>query len=319
MPEYRCYCDMEFTCGYNIPLDEVETISIGLVICDANHNFVTEFYSTVRPIHRRKLQKKCIKLTNLTQKEIDESLDCDWVMRKVVKLLLKYSIEEVFVYGNFDKAALFSDINIHKKRKKNYNSIKYVADKIVDIQPAIIRVLGLIHPVNIEMLSNALGWFPNENEKYHNALIDARALYHISKAAYTAKVDDIPSFSQLKNEQKRIKELEEKNLELEAFQIPASADEKAFIKSLSDPLRHNYYRTRRRIINAFSKYPDEFVFSVIVDKKDKNKKRVLLKPKLLINEKYEPSYYYYNEFNKDDFIEFLISNYTAIQDAINTI
>ena len=315
MPEYRCYCDMEFTCGYNIPSDESETISIGLVICDAKHNFVTEFYSTVRPIRRRKLQKKCIRLTNLTQKEIDESLDCELVMKKVVKLLHKYSIQEVFVYGNFDKAALFSDINIHKKRKMNYKSIKFVADKIVDIQPTIIRLLGLIHPVNIEMLSNALGWFPNDNERYHNALIDARALYHISKAAYTAKVNDIPSFSQLKNEQKRIAKHEEKVLEREAFQIPASADEIAFIKTLSVPLRHNYYRTRLKIINAFSKYPNEFVFSVFIEKNDKNKKRVLIKPRLSICEKYNPSHNYYNEFEKNNFIEFLISNYKALQDA----
>ena len=236
-------------------------------------------------------------------------------MEKVVKLLHKYSIQEVFVYGNFDKAALFSDINIHKKRKKNYKSIKFVADKIVDIQPTITRLLGLIRPVNIEMLSNALGWFPNDNEKYHNALIDARALYHISKAAYTAKVNDIPSFSQLKNEQKRIVKLEEIILEREAFQIPASDDEIAFIKTLSDPLRYNYYRTRLKIINAFSKYPNEFVFSIFVDKNDKNKKRVLIKPKLSIFEKNKPSHNYYNEFEKNSFIEFLISNYKALQDV----
>ena len=147
-------------------------------------------------------------------------------------------------------------------------------------------------------------------------LIDARALYHISKTAYTAKVNDISSFSLLKNEQKRIIKLKEKTLEREAFQIPASSDEIAFIKTLNDPLRHNYYRTRIKIINAFSKYPNEFVFSVFVKKKDKNKKRVVIKPKLSINEKYKRSNYYYNEFEKNNFIEFLISNYKVIQDTI---
>lgn len=147
--------------------------------------------------------------------------------------------------------------------------------------------------MNIETLSNALGWFPNNNEKYHNALIDARALYHISKAAYTAKVNDIPSFSQLKNAQKENHKARGKILEREAFQIPASADEIAFIKTLSDSLRHNYYRTRLKIINAFSKYPNEFVFSVFIEKKDKSKKRVLIKPKSSIYEKYKPSHNYY--------------------------
>jgi inhibitor of KinA sporulation pathway (predicted exonuclease) len=290
------------------------------VICDSKHNFVTEFYSTVRPIRRKKLTIRCKRLTNLTQEEIDESLDCELVMKEVVKLLHKYSIQEVFVYGDCDKPALLSDINIHKKRKENYESIQFVADKIVDIQPKITRLLGLIHPVNVEKLSNALGWFPNDNEKYHNALIDARALYQISKAAYTAKVNDIPSFSQLKNEQKRIAMLEKKILERDAFQIPASADEIAFIKTLSDPLRLNYYRTRLKIINAFSKYPNEFVFSVYVGKKRKKKKkykkRVVIKPKLSISEEYKPSHTYYNEFEKNHFIEFLISNYKTIQEAI---
>ena len=67
---YLCFADFEFTCGSPAHRLKSEMLSVGLVICDSEHNIIETFYCTARPNRFPKLTSQCKRLTHLTQAEI---------------------------------------------------------------------------------------------------------------------------------------------------------------------------------------------------------------------------------------------------------
>lgn len=67
-------CDIEATCwvdGQSPPIDEMETIEIGCVLCDWNGSVFDEFSSFVRPVKNPILSAFCTQLTTITQDDVD--------------------------------------------------------------------------------------------------------------------------------------------------------------------------------------------------------------------------------------------------------
>lgn len=265
--KYLCFADFEFTCGYCINKYDSEILSVGVIICDENYEIKEKFYCTCRPHKFPKLTKQCRKLTKLTQQEIDNSPDSNDVMSIIVSLLKKYMIDNIYVWGNFDRPALLSDVRQHQKFRKESGSIQKVSSKILDIQRSITEKMELPEPINIKELASAFDYTPAGS--FHNALNDALALYVIYRAVYTEDLKSNRKLTEIR--QKRLGRIEEKRRETEkrqketAFSLPLSDKEKLYYEEIdenSEEAREFIY-IRSKFVRTLNNNPDENDFLLL--------------------------------------------------------
>ncbi|MBO4877337.1 MAG: hypothetical protein J5501_04950 [Ruminococcus sp.] len=215
---YYCFADFEFTCGANIGINTCELLSAGAVICSSDYEIVERFYCTSRPVCRPRLTKQCRKLTKLTQEEISASDDSNKVLSDLLALLDRYSVDKIWVWGNFDKPAISSDMRNHQRKLRPASSISATWKRIIDIQETVVKKLGLPQAVSIGELSSVFGYTP-ETGTFHNALNDAMAFYWIHRAAYTSDLEANEKFTGLRRE--RLERLEHMRLEAQQTRLEA--------------------------------------------------------------------------------------------------
>lgn len=117
MSELIFVCDLEATCwvdGESPPIDEMEVIEIGCVLCDMNGNIVDEFMSFVRPIKNPTLSDFCKQLTSIKQMDVDNAPEFTEVMHMLDKWCATRS-EIWSSWGNYDRNLLLNQ----EQRTKN--------------------------------------------------------------------------------------------------------------------------------------------------------------------------------------------------------
>jgi len=273
--EYMCFADFEFTCGGNIHRYGCEMLSVGIVVCDSMYNIKEQFYCTARPVRFYKMTRQCKKLTGLKQEEIDFSPDSNDVLKNVVKIMKKYGVKSLYVWGNFDSPGLLSDIKQHQRMRRTCSSIQKVQLAITDIQGYMTQKMELPQAVSIKDLATAFSYKPPG--KFHNALNDTMALYTIYRLVHTTDFRKIPKFTALKQE--RIEKLEnarrnaeEKRLET-ALSLDLSIKETIYYNKLctakDDEALKFFISLRIKFIKSFEKYKNEKEFIFIrYDEKD---------------------------------------------------
>lgn len=266
--KYFCFADFEFTCGYCIHKLDSEILSAGVVICDESYNIREKFYCTSKPNRYPKLTKQCKKLTKLTQEEINDSPDSNDVMAVILKLMKKYNVEKVYVWGNFDKTALASDTKQHQRFGKDCANIQRVGKRIYDIQESITEKLELPEPVNIKELASAFDYKPLSGS-FHNALNDALALYVIYRAVYTENFSQNKKLDEVRRI--RIEKIEKRRLEVEkrqketAFSLPLSDSEKLYYAEIgenSDEAK-NFIYLRSKFASSMQNNPEKNNFLLL--------------------------------------------------------
>lgn len=266
--QYLCFADFEFTCGYFINKLDSEILSAGVVICDGNYNILEKFYCTSKPNHFPKLTKQCRKLTGLTQKEISGSPDSNDVMGAVMKLLKKYSINDIYVWGNFDKTGLVSDVKQHQRFGKECRNIQRTSRKIHDIQESLTDRMGLPEPVNIKELAEAFGYRPLSGT-FHNAINDALALYFIYRSVYTEDISKNEKLTAIRNErnekiiQRRLA-VEEKQKET-ALSLPLTDMEKLYYSGMDENSTEakNFLYLRSKFVGSMKNNPEKNNFLLL--------------------------------------------------------
>lgn len=268
---HLCFADFEFTCGKGISRWKCETLSVGLVICDRSYKIEETFYRTCRPNKNPVLTEECRQLTHFTQEEIDGSSDCNDVMKLVTDIVDKYGINNIFVWGNYDKPALIADIRLHAKQKKNMEYIQRVSAKITDIQERMTKKMELPQAVNIEELGSAFGFVP-ETGTFHNAKNDALALYTVHRCVYTTDFKNNENFIKVKRE--RIERIKSQRLAIEkrrrdtAFSMPLSEREREYFCRLSSQgltaERDDFIFIRAKVVHAINSFPDDLCFCLVV-------------------------------------------------------
>lgn len=267
---YYCFADFEFTCGANIGINTCELLSAGAVICSSDYEIVERFYCTSRPVCRPRLTKQCRKLTKLTQEEISASADSDTVLADLLSLLGKYSVERIWVWGNFDKPAISSDMRNHQRKLRPASSINAVWKRITDIQETVVKKLGLPQAVSIGELSAVFGYTP-ETGTFHNALNDAMAFYWIHRAAYTSDLEANEKFTELRRD--RLERLEQMRIEaqknrLEAGKaVPMTPAEREYYTALcakgTKGECRSFLKLRLNILKGEARFPDGARLAVI--------------------------------------------------------
>ena len=202
---YYCYADFEFTCGEKIHRNQAELLSVGVVICDSSFEIAETYYNTICPVKNPALTSRCRRLTGLSQEDIYSSPDSDSVLGQVLDILDDYAVDEVFVWGNYDRTGLLSDAKQHKRAFFSANAVDELAEMIVDIQPEIVKKLGLPEAVNIEELAGAFGFTPDEGS-FHNAFNDAMGLFEICRGAYTTDISKNKKLRKLIDERRTRRE-----------------------------------------------------------------------------------------------------------------
>ena len=269
--DFLCFADFEFTCGKGISRWRCEILSVGFVICDDKYRIKENFYCTCRPNKCPQMTEECKKLTLLNQEEIDNSPDSEDVMAAAVKLVHRYGIKKVFVWGNFDKPALKSDMRIHKKVKKEYMNISRISSTVFDIQDEMVIKMNLPQAVNIKELAGAFGYVPASGT-FHNALNDALALFTIYRSIYTTDFEHNENFLKIKND--RIEKIENQKRMIEekrrkvAFSLPLNEKEKTYYDKIcqnnSEESISEFIFLRYKCISSIQKNPDDLFFYFVV-------------------------------------------------------
>lgn len=282
--KYIGFADFEFTCGSAMYRLRSEMLSVGIVICDSSYNIAERFYATSKPNRFPKLSKQCRELTHLSQEEISASPDSSSVLKVAVRLMDKYGVSELWVWGNFDKPGLQSDIKQHRNFGKECGSICSVYNAVRDIQDEMVKRMELPQAVNIKELASAFGYVPDTGS-FHNAMNDAMALYTIHKAVFTTDFRNRPEFKALVESRlekiRQAKALQEEKRREKAFSVPLSPEEQALFDGLDDKKRKRFVYLRFRIIAAIEKYPaaEEFAYISFEDSR---------KIKIFPKEKFDP-------------------------------
>lgn len=227
-----CFADFEFTCGREIPKNDVEVLSVGLIVTDEKYNIKEEFYRTMKPIKHSTLTSFCTELTHLKQEEINSSLDSNKVFKEVLNLLEKYSVENIFVWGDYDKIAVYSDVKMHKNSSAPFNNILEVQKKIKNIQEDIAVDLGMN---GIFSIKTAKEVFDIKNSgTLHNALTDAEIFLETCKITDLDDVNKYPEFIKFRKErkEKQIQQLKQNNINKKKREIPLTRKEKNRFKKL---------------------------------------------------------------------------------------
>ncbi|MDE6501648.1 MAG: hypothetical protein K2L10_06155 [Ruminococcus sp.] len=306
--KYLCFADFEFTCGYFINKMESEILSAGVVICDESYNIKERFYRTSRPNHFPRLTKQCKKLTKLTQTEINHSPDSNDVMGNIMKLVKKYNIENVYVWGNFDRTGLVSDVKQHQRFGKEYRNIQCTSRKICDIQEKLVGKMGLPEPVNIKELASAFDYKPLSGT-FHNALNDAMALYVIYKAVYTEDISKNEKLAEIRHE--RVEKIEKRRLDVEkrqketALSMPLTDVEKLYYSGIDENSEEakNFLYIRSKFVSSMQNNPEKNSFLLLYMKTTE-------RYKVIPKEKYNRTLQGLSEkavsFERENFSELLI-------------
>ena len=304
--KYIGFADFEFTCGSPMYRFRSEMLSVGVVICDSSYNIAEKFYATSKPNRFPKLSKQCRELTHLCQEEISASPDSNEVLTALAELMDSYGVDELWVWGNFDKPGLQCDIKQHRNFGKEYGSISRICSAVRDIQDEMVKRMKLPQAINIKELASAFGYVPDSGS-FHNAFNDAMALYTIHKAVFTTDFRNRPEFAALVEERleriRQTKAAQEEKRREKAFSIPLSPEEQAFFDGLDDKRKSRFIYLRYRMVLAVEKSPqaEDFVYAVF-----ENPRKVKIYPKEKLSRRRADEAVELKPFVKKNFAEFLM-------------
>lgn len=304
--KYIGFADFEFTCGSPKYRFRSEMLSVGVIICDSSYNIAEKFYATSKPNRYPKLSKQCRELTHLSQEEISSSPDSNDVLRTVSELMERYGVGELWVWGNFDKQGLQSDIKMHRRYEKECGSICGICNAVRDIQDEMVNLMKLPQAINIKELASSLGYAPDSGS-FHNAMNDTMALYTIHKAVFTTDFRSCPEYVALVEERlekiRQAKALQEEKRREKAFSVALSAEEQEFFNNLDEKRKSRFIYLRYRLVLAMEKSPQTEAFAYIMFA---NSRKAKILPAVKIGRRQAEEAVEFKTFQKKDFGKFLM-------------
>ena len=305
-----CFADFEFTCGGNVVGDEVELLSIGLVITDDGAERILDtFYDTVRPIRHPKLTKQCRKLTGLTQSIIDASFDAHYVCSKANSLLESYGIDRIFVWGNYDTVGLRATVINYERLALDYAPIEKTADAVTDVQKTVMQRFGTNDIINVKDLSSALDFVPDGS--FHNALVDAQALLCIYSHSLRPDIgcEKVYALLNERMELKKQREAEQRRLIEERRKIIIDAmtdNEKALYSSLISSGNKKgaslLIKLHAKVEEGYKKLPEGCDVVALTFGDSEHHAKLVEKPKFVIPSDSDISYKSYRYEDKEKMI-----------------
>ena len=134
--------DMEMTCDGRREGDKFiddgrmsryqrEIISVGFIVVDDKYNIKNRYSTNIRPIHKPILTDYCKELTGITQADVDHGKKSNNAFRDLKDLCDRYSIDYVFVFGDFDEVAIKATAKWNKKAKEKTENLFVIKVKLL--------------------------------------------------------------------------------------------------------------------------------------------------------------------------------------------
>lgn len=178
----KLFFDLEFTCNqtslitdWNDPDFPPEIIEIGLLVYSRDKIINSKEFA-VKPKINPELTEYCLKLTNISQKRINEAKSLAEVNAQIVEWISKYPVSEFYSWGVEDLVFWENDslkqnsacpINV----KKYIDLMRSASNKLFQNNAVINRKIVREH-LNL----------PDNNNHKHNAISDAYDLISLYKA-----------------------------------------------------------------------------------------------------------------------------------------
>ena len=176
-----------------------ETIQVGFIICDESkllqrkEDYVLNKYMTfVKPTLTKKLSKYVKKVTNITQKQIDEGVTFKEAYSNILNLIEEYDIKKIYVWGS-DKPIIIKEFILHRKEFTNkqrkiipriMEDLSYDISKKIDKDQISLQNIAYIYSV--------------KPQKSHDALDDALTLMEVYKKYKILNKDELEEFKKRK-------------------------------------------------------------------------------------------------------------------------
>lgn len=129
---YSCFYDSEFNAyddnkNLNIPQ---EVVSIGICITNYKGVIIEKFYSLISLKAAKRISNRCTEITGIKTRDLKDAESFEQVTNKVVKLLKKYSIKNIYCYGLEDKRVLEKTIELYDNKRNG----RYIAKMLYDVR-----------------------------------------------------------------------------------------------------------------------------------------------------------------------------------------
>ena len=163
-----------------------EVISVGFVVVDEKYRIKAKYSSFVKPVHNPIITSYCQELTGITQKNVDGGKKCNDAFQDIFYLCRKFDVKHILSFGNCDKMGLSTSVKWikNKNKKEKVWAICTIAKKIVDVQPALLKVIypkGIKHRPGLKKIADKLQIIGKKAQ--HNALNDTILLASVCDKA----------------------------------------------------------------------------------------------------------------------------------------
>lgn len=159
-----------------------EIISVGFIVCDDIYNIKNRYSSFVKPVHNTTITDYCMKLTGITQRDVDRGKKCNNAFWDIRELCKRYSVDYIFAFGNADKDGIMSSIKWNRKEKEAVGNLFAISTKVIDVRPAILKGINCKNYRKSPSLSKIAEQLEIKIKgENHNALNDAMLLYKICR------------------------------------------------------------------------------------------------------------------------------------------
>ncbi len=186
------FLDIEMTCDGKIEdgkfIDDGrmkhskrEVISVGFVVCNDKYNIINTYFSFVKPVRNAVITDYCSQLTGITQTDVDHGKKCNNAFRDIMQMCSRYAIDYIFTFGDADRSGIINTARWNKKQKENVFNLFAVSKRIVDVKPAILKMLNFGNKKMNPGLSKITEMMDIKNDERHNALNDAIMLCEVCK------------------------------------------------------------------------------------------------------------------------------------------
>lgn len=183
----RCFIDFEFTSTgkkkKDLKNDNIELISIGMIVTDYEDNTLLKYYNLVKPV-KNEITDYCRNLTGLTNEDINKKgISFKQAIDDVLNIIDKYNIKEVYNFGRLDSISLNKSAQLSRYESRcnlfvsKLKNIEFIIGK--DVIP-IIRANNFNGGIGLSDFKKIYGL---NNPITHNALKDAIDLKNVYLAS----------------------------------------------------------------------------------------------------------------------------------------
>ena len=129
---YNCFYDSEFNAyddnkSLSVPQ---EVVSIGICITNFKGVIIEKFYSLISLKAAKRISNRCTEITGIKTRDLKDAENFEKVSSKVVKLLKKYNIKNIYCYGLEDKRVLDKTIGLYDNKRSG----RYISRLLYDVR-----------------------------------------------------------------------------------------------------------------------------------------------------------------------------------------